>query len=122
MAPTQYRELMETGITGMTGKIVAKAKQRPSSTGSANIKTRGGCTCQFPFKYAGKEHNRCMYMPQLPINAQYPDVLWCDTGNSCGHKYTAHDKKFTDRSCCYDICVDSSGKMMRASTHEHDAN
>ena len=46
----------------------------------------------------------------IQLNGEPKDALWCDTGPDCGMPYTSDDRPYTDKGCCYDVCVDFNGK------------
>ena len=46
----------------------------------------------------------------LPRWLAMSDTLWCDTGPECGTPYDPADRQYTNRGCCFDVCVDAQGK------------
>ena len=105
-------------IKRLTDPLAASASPSPAAGGSQEQqyplqKTRKGCTCKFPFDYAGETHTSCMMIEGLSLTGYHPDTLWCDTGPECGSAYTAGDRPYTNRGCCFDVCVDENGRPLR---------
>jgi len=77
------------------------------------VMTQRGCACQFPFDFAGKPQHNCTSAGGEVRDGKGRSSLWCDTGPFCGQPYHESDKPFTNRDCCYDLCVDGSGETIR---------
>jgi hypothetical protein len=77
-----------------------------------DIKTKRDCKCKFPFTFGGQVHKSCTRVDGTFLAGEPETALWCDTGPGCGLPYTEDDRPFTDRKCCYDVCVDGDGKTL----------
>ena len=83
-----------------------------------------GCACKFPFTFGGETFHACTdkgggvgtVQAGGAAMGQGTPAMWCDTGpklpgagGGCGRPYDSVDRAFTERACCYDVCVDGAG-------------
>ena len=118
--------LLDEGMTGVARLDYAYTSQLLGRFSGANmaralglvadngaVKTQRGCTCQFPFDFGGETQYNCTAAGGEVRDGKGQPSMWCDTGPFCGQEYHASDKPFTNRDCCYDLCVDNSGATIR---------
>ena len=84
------------------------------------VRTKRGCTCQFPFDFGGALQYNCTNAGGEVRDGKGRPSLWCDTGPFCGQEYHISDKPFTNRDCCYDLCVDDGGETIRPNEAWHE--
>ena len=83
------------------------------------VRTAQGCTCKLPFEFGGETFTNCTDFGAAVLDPHGRPALWCDTGPNCGTPYHSSDRRFTDRTCCYDACVDTKGKTVRPNSQWH---
>lgn len=83
------------------------------------IRTSQGCSCQLPFEFGGEMHHNCTDFGAAVLDPSGRPALWCDTGPTCGTNYHSSDRRFTERTCCYDACLAPSGATLRPGSAWH---
>jgi hypothetical protein len=114
-APDAYEEL-QIAIKPIEAKVSSSISVEIGG-GAATSKplvqpTKRGCACVFPFTFGGHTHKSCTRVQGTFLAGEPEKALWCDTGPDCGMKYTADDRPYTSRECCYDVCVNKAGRTL----------